>query len=77
MIVARVKNGPYTMVVVGTSYEEIIEIAEGWVKEKTGQLYTPTYYTDLSAIAEPGVVGVLSEKAATATGVLPVEVNNL
>lgn len=71
MIVARVSNGPYTLVVVGRDYESIIQAAETWVKEKTGKSFTPTYYTDLEAIAEPGVVGVLSEKAAAATGVLP------
>lgn len=70
MIVARVSNGPYTLCVVGTTYEEIVKAAEDFVTERTGRTFTPTYYTDLEAIAEPGVVGVLSEKADAATGVL-------
>ena len=48
-IVARVTNGGYSIIVVGDSYEEIIEMAESWVEEQTGHRWTPTGYTDLSS----------------------------
>lgn len=65
-IAARVTNGPYTMLVVGDSYEEIIQSAESWVEEHEGRPFTPTYYTDLTSVLWQGVVGVLDEEDGVA-----------
>lgn len=60
MIVARVVNGPYRMIVVGDSYEDIIAKAEEYVYKETGKHFTPTYYMDLS-VCFPEGGGVVSE----------------
>lgn len=54
-IVARVQNGPYSVIVVGDTYEAILEMAEALVEERTGRRWTPSYYTDLSS-CYPGVI---------------------
>ena len=60
MIVARVTNGPYRMIVVGNSYEDIIEKAEEYVYKATGKHFTSTYYMDLS-VCFPEGGGVVDE----------------
>ena len=66
-IVARVANGPYTLLVTGDTYEQILADAEAWVEEREGQRFTPTYYTALTSVLWRGVVGTLDEEDGVGT----------
>ncbi len=66
-IVARVANGPYTLLVTGDSYEQILESAEAWVEGREGRRFTPTYYTALTSVLWRGVVGTIDEEEGVST----------
>lgn len=66
-IVARVANGPYTLLVTGDSYEQILESAEAWVEGREGRRFTPTYYTALTSVLWRGVVGTIDEEEGVGT----------
>jgi hypothetical protein len=66
-IIARVANGPYTLLVAADDYEHALELAQDWVFLETGQRYTPTYYTDLTSLAFRGVVGTIDEENGAGT----------